>query len=145
MGSENQPRDDHGRWAAGGSGSESGDHQSESPSIHTRNIAGQNVPRSLPVVRLGENAKVNRFASAKSDKIRLMKEVDQRHYGVTVDTQGARLRPDTATKTDFGRASPIAPGKLDPRKFTFISGGANTITRAAVTLLMMADRNDRKR
>ncbi len=85
MGSPNQPRDSHGRWAAGGSGSESGDHQAESPSTTHRNVNGIAVPRTVPVVRLDNknSPDVKSFnGSARSDKIASLRAVDQRHFGI---------------------------------------------------------------
>jgi hypothetical protein len=98
MGSVDQPRDSRGRWAAGGSGSENGDHQQVSPSLDTRNVAGQNLPRSTvvarhagvsvgtepPTVRL-DNANSPRDKtpikqSARRERINLNLAQDQEHY-----------------------------------------------------------------
>jgi hypothetical protein len=89
VGAPNQPRDSHGRWAAGNSGSSaSGDHQSVSPSLTHRNVSGIAVPRSIPVVRLDNKGSpdVKSFkGSARSDKIAALRAVDQRHFGIPGD------------------------------------------------------------
>jgi len=48
----NPNHDERGRFASGSaSGAASGDHQSHSPSPSTRNVAGQNLPRSRVVAK----------------------------------------------------------------------------------------------
>jgi hypothetical protein len=100
MGSASQPRDQRGRWTAGGSGSETGDHLSESPSTDTRNVPGHgNVPRSQvvakhsgavsvgtepPTVRLDNRGspkdKTPLKQSARRERIEMRLAADQRHY-----------------------------------------------------------------
>jgi hypothetical protein len=108
MGIATQPRDERGRWTSGGSGSETGDHLSESPSTETRNVAGMNVPRSRviakhagaesvgtapPTVRL-DNANSpstkRGLGSARQDRITQMRATDQRHFGIPGDV-GSRV------------------------------------------------------
>src|ERR1700692_2658151 len=108
MGSIDQPRDSLGRWAAGGSGSENGDHQQVSPSPDTRNVAGQTLPRSTvvakhagadsvgtapPTVRLDNTTspktKTGR-GSSRQERIVAMRAIDARHYGIEGDV-GSRI------------------------------------------------------
>jgi|SRR5579862_1716772 len=94
MGTEDQPRDDHGRWSSSGSmGRQPVQSHDNQPSVHTR------------------------LSAAARDRIVRMKGIDQRRYGVPMDTQGSRLRPDTGAKTDFGK--PMASQTSTPGRFKF--------------------------
>jgi hypothetical protein len=119
MGSPNQPRDSLGRWSSGGSGSETGDHLSVSPSLDTRNVSGMNVPRSQvvarhqgavsvgtapPTVRLdgasSPSAKRG-LGSARSDRITQLRAIDQRHFGIEGDIQSrvnSSMKPARSSK-----------------------------------------------
>lgn len=124
MGSANQPRDSRGRWSAGGSGSESGDHLSESPSLDTRNVPGHgNVPRSQVVAKHSGAASVGTASpvvirldntgspkdkaplkqSAKRERIEMRLAADQRHYPSRSDRTATAI-------TDFGKPSKTAKG-----------------------------------
>jgi len=109
--SPNQPRDDHGRFASGGGGSEVGDHQAESPSTETRNVSGRNIPRSQVVTRHGGAQSLGsegsgsggggtvrldsanspstkrKLGTAKQDRLIQMRATDQRHFGIEGDVR----------------------------------------------------------
>ena len=122
MGSTSQPRDQRGRWTAGGSGSEVGDHQSESPSTATRNVPGHgNVPRSQVVakhsgaVSLGTEPPTVRLdnATAPKDKgSRVSARRERTEMNIAVDQRSKPWRSNaTATAmTDFGKPSKPAKG-----------------------------------
>lgn len=122
MGSIDQPRDSLGRWAAGGSGSETGDHLSESPSLDTRNVPGHgNVPRSTvvarhagvsvgtepPTVQLDNTGssrdKTPLKQSSRRERIEMNLAVDQRHYPSRSDRTATAM-------TDFDKPSKPAKG-----------------------------------
>lgn len=73
-------RDSRGRFAAGsGSAAAAGDHQAASPSPATRNVEGQNVPRSQPVT-----------AHAGMPSVGTGFAIRVRAKGPRLDTSGAR-------------------------------------------------------
>ncbi|HVA17445.1 MAG TPA: hypothetical protein VMV59_06995 [Candidatus Dormibacteraeota bacterium] len=98
MGNQNQPRDDHGRWSAGGSGSASGDHQAESPNANTRNVSGQNLSRATVVTKHAGAASVgtSRLSAAARDSVIRGKATDQRHFPIRSDA-------NIAARTDQGK------------------------------------------
>ncbi len=121
----NPNHDEHGRFASGSSGAAaSGDHLATSPSMATRNVAGRTVPRSQPVTRHAGAPSVGterRLTSSAAERVALNRRVDEGHY-------------PTASNADVGMktaliGSRIAPGKLDPRLSTLVSGSAKPRVR----------------
>jgi hypothetical protein len=116
----NANHDARGRFASGSnSAAGSGDHQAVSPRADVRNVSGRTVPRSKPVTRhggvqsLGTDAP--RLGRAAAERVALNRRVDEGHY-------------PTETNADVGMKTAligtrIAPGKLDPRLSTLVSGG----------------------
>ena len=113
--STDQPRDYHGRWTSGGSGSESGDHQTESPSTATRNVNGKNVPRSKVVTEHAgpsvgtDSGQSSRLSQAARDRIIRGKGTDQRHY--------PNRGPEATGATDLMR--PMAGLTATPGRFKY--------------------------
>ena len=104
----NKFHDERGRFASGSEGAAArGDHQAVSPDATKRVVSGKSVPREKVVTEhagpsVGTSS--GRLSAAARDNIIRGKGVDARHYGVPSDTQGARLRSDTGSRTDLGGA-----------------------------------------
>ena len=113
----NPNHDERGRFASGGSGAASGDHQDHSPSLTHRNVSGKAIPRSKVVTEAGGaasvgtggvgsggspatgfrvRAKLKDFAGrqtttglrpAARERAEMNRDVDRRHYPTGGDAQ----------------------------------------------------------
>jgi hypothetical protein len=106
----NPNHDQRGRFASGSAAAASGDHLAAQPSDKSkRNVPGHGVvDRAVPVIR-------PRLSQAARDAIIRGKMTDQTHFPVTTDA--------TVADKTLLIGSRLAPGKLDPRASTLVSGG----------------------
>ncbi len=124
----NPNHDERGRFASGTAGAAAdGDHLRVSPDTATRNVPGHGtVPRSQPVARHAGTPSVGterrRLTSAARERVELNRRVDESHYPTESNA-------DIGLKTAL-IGSRIAPGKLDPRSSTLVSGGPKPRVRA---------------
>ncbi len=103
----NPNHDQRGRFSSGSAAAASGDHLAAMPADKSmRHVPGHGtVDRSVPVVP------GPRLSAAARDAVIRGKGIDQRAY------------PNRTTVPTDLIGSRIAPGKLDPRQSTLISGG----------------------
>jgi hypothetical protein len=106
----NPNHDQRGRFSSGSAAAAAGDHLAAMPADKSkRHVPGHGtVDRSVPVIR-------PRLSAAARDAIIRGKLTDQTHFPVTTDA--------TVADKTLLIGSRLAPGKLDPRASTLVSGG----------------------
>lgn len=126
----NPNHDQRGRFSSGSSGAAAtGNHMAVSPSTATRNVPGHGtVARSKPIARHAGEPSVGterpRLSEAARANIIRGKGIDQRHYPIETDRTVANKTGLIGTR--------VAPGKLDPRLSTLVSGGDKPRVRVKV-------------